>query len=148
MLMTTLLMITQFVATFPGWETDFSKAKTQANQEKKYILLNFSGSDWCGPCIRLHDQVFESPVFKEYASSNLVLLNADFPRMKKNQLSREQQQKNEALADRYNSQGSFPLTLLLTADGDVVKSWEGFPNESPEQFIQEIKAGRNAHASN
>ena len=147
MALKTLVLLVHFVIAFPGWETDFSKAKTLAEQEHKFILLNFSGSDWCGPCIRLHDEIFESNVFKEYASSHLVLLNADFPRLKKNQPSKEQQKKNEALADRYNSQGSFPLTLLLTADGNIVKTWEGYPNESPLQFVQELKAGLNDNQS-
>lgn len=144
MLLKTFVLFVQLMTSFPGWQTDFDKAKELAGQEKKYILLNFSGSDWCGPCIRLHDEIFESTVFKEFSDSQLVLVNADFPRMKKNQLPKEQQKKNDELADKYNSQGSFPLTLLLTADGKVIKTWEGVPNASPEQFIRDIKAACNA----
>ena len=138
-----LILVTRLIMAFAGWETDFEKAKHLAEQDNKYILLNFSGSDWCGPCIRLHDEIFESGSFKQFSPAHLVLLNADFPRKKKNQLSKEQQRQNDQLADQYNSRGSFPLTLLLTADGKVIKSWEGFPNESPEQFISEIKAAVN-----
>lgn len=145
MLIKTLVLFTCLIASFPGWQTDFDKAKQQAGQEKKYILLNFSGSDWCGPCIRLHDEIFETPSFKEFSNANLVLLNADFPRMKKNQLPKDQQKKNEELADKYNSQGAFPLTLLLSADGKVLKTWEGVPNAGPEQFIREIKAITNGN---
>lgn len=66
-----------------GWGTDFENAKKRASEEHKLILLNFSGSDWCGPCIKLHDEIFESATFKSFADGNLILINADFPRLKK-----------------------------------------------------------------
>ncbi len=122
-----------------GWENDFEQAQQKALAENKFILLNFSGSDWCIPCIRIKKEIFETESFKSFADNNLVLVNADFPRLKKNQLSKDQQQKNNKLADRYNSQGSFPLTLLLSADGKIVKQWEGFPEISTEQFLVQIK---------
>lgn len=123
-----------------GWETDLEKAKQMAAGQHKLILLNFSGSDWCGPCIRLHSEIFESPVFSSFADSSLVLLIADFPRLKKNQLPIEQQQKNEQLADTYNPKGYFPYTVLLDASGKVIQTWNGYPKLSPEQFVQAIKA--------
>lgn len=127
-----------------AWQTDFEKAKTEAKTENKFILLNFSGSDWCGPCIRLHKEIFGSEVFTKYADEKLVLVNADFPRLKKNMLSKEQQKQNDALADKYNSDGSFPLTLLLDADGKVIKKWEGFPSETPDEFTDDVKAAADA----
>jgi len=123
-----------------GWENDFEQAQKKAVTEHKFILLNFSGSDWCGPCIRLTKDVFESASFATFSSENLVLVNADFPRLKKNQLSKEQQKKNDKLADKYNSQGVFPLTLLLNEKGKIIKSWEGNPGLSTEQFISQIKS--------
>jgi thioredoxin-related protein len=114
------------------------KAESIAQQSHKLIILTFSGSDWCVPCIRLHQKFFESEVFKKYADDNLVLVNADFPRLKKNQLSKDQIKQNEALADKYNSHGIFPLTLLLDANGKVLKQWEGLPVNSPDQFTNEI----------
>ena len=66
------------------WGADFSEAQQIAKQNHKLILLNFSGSDWCGPCIKLKKDVFESAEFQSFAESNLVLLRADFPRLKKN----------------------------------------------------------------
>jgi thioredoxin-related protein len=128
-----------FLASLFGWETDFENAKKKAVTEHKLILLNFSGSDWCGPCIRLHQEIFESPSFKNFADNNLVLINADFPRLKKNQLSKDQQQKNDKLADKYNPEGIFPYTVLLNADGKIMKSWEGFPNTTAEQFTGLVK---------
>ena len=89
------------------------EAKMLAQKEHKHILLNFSGSDWCGPCIRLHKEIFDSEAFQQFAETNLVLVNADFPRLKKNQLSASQQKINDAIADQYNSKGIFPFTVLL-----------------------------------
>lgn len=122
------------------WETDFDKARQMAVSEKKLILLNFSGSDWCGPCIRLHREIFESQVFENFATEHLVLLNADFPRLKKNRLSKEQQSKNDQLAEIYNTEGAFPLTLLLDANGKVLYKWDGLPNGSPENFTNQVKS--------
>jgi thioredoxin-related protein len=127
-----------------GWETDFEGAKKKAEKEHKFILLNFAGSDWCIPCIRLHKQIFEDPSFQHYADSNLVLIKADFPRLKKNKLSKDQQKKNDKLAEKYNPQGIFPSTLLLDANGKVVKTWEGLPNLSGTQFASQINALINA----
>jgi thioredoxin-related protein len=123
----------------PVWETDFEKAIEKARTEHKLVLLNFSGSDWCIPCIRLHKEIFESNSFKEFADSNLILVNADFPRLKKHQLSKDQQKQNDKLADKYDPQGSFPYTVIMDEKGKVLKGWEGYPNMSPEQFIVELK---------
>src|ERR1700759_2027156 len=106
------------------WHGNMQEAMEIAQKEHRCILLNFSGSDWCGPCILLRKEVFDDPVFLAMADSSLVLVDADFPRMKKNQLSKELQQSNDKLADRYNPKGIFPLTLLLTAEGKVLRQWE------------------------
>jgi len=135
-----MTLLGSLLLTTNSWETDFSKAKQIAQADHKLIVLNFSGSDWCGPCIRLHKEIFESAAFKQYSNDHLVLLNADFPRLKKNQLSKEQQSKNDQLADHYNKEGKFPLTLLLTSDGKVLKTWEGLPQISPDQFTEQVKA--------
>ena len=123
----------------PEWLTNFDTAKETAAKEHKYILLNFSGSDWCGPCIKLKKEVFESDTFAAVVQGRLVLLHADFPRAKKNQLSNEQIKHNEMLADKYNPSGKFPLTLLLSADGKVLKEWEGYVFGSQDKFTEELK---------
>ena len=115
------------LALAPNWQLDFERAKTEASQTHKLILLNFSGSDWCGPCIKLKKDVFESAEFGTFAGDRLVLVRADFPRQSKNQLDARQTAHNEALAEQYNRQGKFPLTVLLTADGRVLKEWDGYP---------------------
>ncbi len=123
----------------PGWHNK-QEAKQIAQKENKHILLNFSGSVWCGPCIRMHKEIFENDVFKNMADTQSVLVNADFPRVKKNQLP-TQQEINNKIADQYNPQGKFPYTLLLDANGKVLKEWEGFPNEPPQEFTIEIRNG-------
>lgn len=120
------------------WMENFSEAQQQAKATHKQILINFSGSDWCGPCIRLRKEILESESFEQYADKNLVLVRADFPRQKKNQLAKEQVKLNEALAEVYNKDGKFPYTLLVDEDGKVLKTWDGFPNESPEAFVSEL----------
>ena len=121
------------------------KAKSEAKSENKFILLNFSGSDWCGPCIRLRKEIFDNEIFMQYAHENLVLVNADFPRLKKNMLSKEQQKQNDALANTYNSEGAFPLTLLLDKNGMVLKKWEGLPAGAAGDFTGDVKAAANAN---
>ncbi len=128
-----------------GWGTDLSKAKDEAKKDHKLILLSFSGSDWCIPCIKTKKEIFDKEPFINYSAANLVLLNADFPRLKKNVLSSEQTKQNETLADIYNKSGVFPLTLLLDADGKVLKEWQGYPGLSPEAFVSQITAIQHAH---
>jgi thioredoxin-related protein len=130
----------------PGitWLGDFNAAKIEAAEKHRLILINFSGSDWCGPCIRLRKEILESSDFEAYASDHLVLVRADFPRQKKNQLNKEQVKLNEALADQYNAGGKFPYTLLVDENGKVLKTWDGFPNESPDQFIADISTIQGA----
>jgi len=127
------------------WEPDFENAKKIAKEKHELVLLNFSGSDWCGPCIVLHKDYIGSETFQDMAKTNLVLVNADFPRKKKNQLSDEQVKRNEALAEKYNKTGQFPYTLLLDADGKVIKTWTGKPEISVAEWTQEISAICNAH---
>jgi thioredoxin-related protein len=123
-----------------AWLTDFNQAKNLSQEKHEYILLNFSGSDWCSGCIKLHKNIFDSHAFQQYATEHLVLLNADFPRSKKNSLPAEQQKKNDALADKYNPKGIFPYTVLLNTDGTVLKKWEGYYEGGAENFVQEIKS--------
>ncbi len=96
------------------WETSFEKAKATAQAENKDILMNFTGSDWCGWCIRLGDEVFRHQKFAEYANKNLVLLELDFP--EGFELEESLQQQNRALQAQFGIQG-FPAILLLDSEG-------------------------------
>lgn len=133
------ILFLTFFATGNNWVLDFNKAETQAQETHQLILINFSGSDWCGPCIRTHREIFEKEAFENYAKDSLVLVRADFPRLKKNQLPAEQLKKNNELALKYNPEGDFPLTLLVDEQGKVIKEWKGFPDVSPEEFVNQIK---------
>ena len=130
---------------FTVWETDFEKAKQIAREKHQLILLNFSGSDWCGPCIRMKKEIFENEQFSKMADAKLVLVNADFPRNKKNQLQKDIKKQNEALADKYNPDGQFPYTVLLDIDGKVIKAWGGLPDEPASVFSEKIRSICDAH---
>jgi len=134
-----LLMMSLFFFSSGEWQHNLEDAKKIAGTDHKYILLNFSGSDWCGPCIRMQKEIFETDVFKKMADTELILVNADFPRNKKNQPSVSQQKTNDEMADLYNRKGIFPYTLLLDSQGKVLKTWEGFPDESAESFTLDIR---------
>jgi hypothetical protein len=139
--MATILLcsVLWFFTPTPAWHYNMDEARAIAHKEHKHILLNFSGSDWCGPCIMLRRQILDDTVFLQMADTSLVLVNADFPRKKKDQLSPQQQSINNALADQYNSEGQFPRTLLLNADGKVLKTWDGNPGVKPEVFAKEVE---------
>lgn len=136
----TAMVVSAILSATSIWSTNLEEAKLQSKQEHKLILLSFSGSDWCGPCIKLRRDVFESSEFQDFAKSNLVMVNADFPRLRKNQPGKEQIAQNELLAEKYDPKGIFPFTLLLNSDGAILKSWEGNPGITPAEFIQQIKS--------
>ncbi len=122
-----------------NWGNDFVAAQKTAKENHQLIFLNFSGSDWCIPCMNLRKDFFETAIFKKMADADLVLVNADFPRKKKNKPAAEIIKQNNALAEKYNPQGTFPLTVLINADGKVLKTWNGKPDESVEKFTSEIE---------
>jgi thioredoxin-related protein len=103
--------ITQLNAQNANWLFDFETAKKAAIEQKAPILLSFSGSDWCIPCMRLEKELFTDSAFIQYANQSLVLLKADFPSKKKNTLSPEQIQHNEALASTVQSQRHLSINV-------------------------------------
>ncbi len=113
------------------WLTDFDTAKAQARAQNKTLLINFTGSDWCPPCILLERQVFSQPEFREYATQHLVLLEVDFPRMK--ELSDEQKAANEKLAERYEIDG-FPTVVVLDSNGKTLGRL-GYRPGGPKAFL-------------
>ena len=114
-------------------------AQLQAKKQDKLILLNFSGSDWCIPCIQLEKEYFKDSQFRRLADSQLVIIRADFPRKKKNMPAAAIVKQNEQLADRFNKNGSFPLTILLDANLRIVKTWDGRPEEEPAVFVRNLR---------
>jgi len=117
----------------------FSKKLETAKLENKNVLLYFSGSDWCAPCVKFKKFIVNTPEFQTFATENLIIYNADFPRLSKNKLAKEIVKENETLADKYNAKGIFPLILLLDTEGNVIKKWEEFPKETVEEFIAKLK---------
>jgi thioredoxin-related protein len=126
-----------------GWRTDFDRAKADAKEKNRLILLTFTGSDWCVPCIRMEKEVFSKDTFTRYATCNLETVNADFPRLKKNDPGKAIYAQNKVLAEQYDKEGHFPFTVLLTADGKVLKTWDGYKGEKPEDLIGQIKSYAN-----
>ena len=119
----------------PSWQTDYKKAQEEAKTGKKLLLVDFTGSDWCGWCIKLHREVFSKPEFQEYANKNLVLLEIDFPRAKaQTDLIKKQ---NEQLASQYQIEG-FPTIVVLDGQGQKVGQL-GYMEGGPSAFIAELE---------
>lgn len=119
-----------------GWETDFEKAKARAKTENKHILMDFSGSDWCGWCIRLDKEVFSQKAFQEYAEKNLVLVLVDFPRDKSKQ-SDELKKQNDALLKQFGVRG-FPTVFILDSEGKALAK-TGYQDGGAEAYVEHIK---------
>ncbi len=113
-LMVSVLSLGSLHAAEAGWLTDYDKALKQAAAEKKPVVINFTGSDWCGWCIRLDKEVFSQQEFVNYAKDNVVLVKLDFPRKKP--LSEAEKKKNEALAQKFGVRG-FPTIVVLDPKG-------------------------------
>lgn len=124
------------------WKLDFEQAKKLAIEENKNIVIVFSGSDWCAPCIKLDRNIWQSEAFKKSADENWILVRADFPRKKANQLEDNQMAKNRKLAEKYNIEGSFPLVVVIDKTGKILGKM-GFKNVSPEEYIKMIHAVEN-----
>jgi thioredoxin-related protein len=122
-----------------GWETDVKKAQEQAKSTNKLVFLDFTGSDWCGYCIRLNADILSKPAFKDYANKNLVLVEIDFPRAKPQTVDTRKQ--NQELAEKYQIQG-FPTIVVLNGAGQKVWQYEGYFPGGPDAFIAELEKAR------
>jgi protein disulfide-isomerase len=122
---------TQTAPTKAGWLTNYEEGQQEAKANNKLVLLDFTGSDWCGWCITLDREVFSKPQFKEYASKNLVLVEVDFPKMKP--LSESIREQNIRLAQQYQIQ-AFPTIIVLNGSGQVVGEL-GYMRGGPDVFI-------------
>jgi thioredoxin-related protein len=121
-----------------NWQSTFEEAQALAAKENKNIVLVFSGSDWCAPCIKLEKTVWMSDAFQKEATKSWVTYKADFPKKKANQLAPELTEQNKKLAEKYNSGGSFPLVVLLDKNGKVL-GMTGFKNVSAEEYVAMLK---------
>ncbi len=127
------------LANAQDWHTDFEQAKRIAKEKNQNIVLVFEGSDWCAPCKKLNREIFNSKEFKTYSKEHFVLLKVDFPKKKKNKLTKIQQEKNYSLAEKYNHRGFFPLVVVLNKKGDVLGE-TGYTKSSPTEYIELLAA--------
>lgn len=117
---TILLLLITVLVSAQDWQYDMEKAQKRAKAENKKIILVFSGSDWCAPCIKLEREIWNTEEFNTYAKDHYILVRADFPRKKKNKLAKEQQEKNNKLFEQYNPESYFPYVLVLDDTGKVL----------------------------
>ena len=130
-----LVLNSMAFATKEGWLDDLEKAKAQAKSENKKILLDFTGSDWCGWCKKLDKEVFSQQAFKDYASKHLVLVEVDFPRSF--QLPEATKKQNDALAKKFSING-YP-TIVITSASGTKRGELGYVEGGPEAFIKALK---------
>jgi len=117
------------------WETDFAKASTNASKTGLYMLLDFSGSDWCGWCVKLDKEVFSRSEFKTFAKTNMVCVLIDFPRQKKQSTTVKQQ--NAALASKYGVRG-YPTVILLSPEGELVGK-TGYREGGAKKYVAHVQ---------
>lgn len=121
------LSASAFASTPEGWTTDLEKAFEKAKAEKKSVLVEFTGSDWCPPCIAMRKNVFSKKEFVEAASKKYILVELDFPNGDK-----EVKEKNKPYAEKYKIEG-FPTVILFNADGKEFTRF--FASEFPKSDL-------------
>ena len=118
-----------------AWTSDYQKAQQEAKASHKLVLLDFTGSDWCGFCFQLDRAILSKPQFKDYASKNLVLVEVDFPRRKAQSIETKKQ--NQQLAQRYQIEG-FPTLVVLNGEGQTVWRYDGMYTGDVAAFLAEL----------
>ena len=127
-----------------GWQTDFAAAQTSAKKDSKAILLDFTGSDWCGWCIKMKKDSLDQKAFQEFADKKLVLVEVDFPNNKKQTDAVKKQ--NEALQKKYNVEG-YPTFVLVDGSGKELGRHVGYLKGGPSAFVQKIEGWTKAGPS-
>jgi thiol-disulfide isomerase/thioredoxin len=117
------------------WAPDVATAQAQAKAEGKSVLIHFSGSDWCGWCIKLRKEVFLKPDFEAYARSNLVLVAVDFPKHKT--VPAGLQYANQRLVEQFQVQG-IPTLVLLDSQGKRLGN-VNYAQGGPKAFLAEVE---------
>jgi thioredoxin-related protein len=122
-----------------AWSTDYKKAQAEAKTHHKLLLLDFTGSDWCGFCFQLDRAILSQPQFKDYANKNLVLVEIDFPHRKPQSVETKKQ--NAELAERYQIDG-FPTLIVLDGNGKTLWRYDGLYTGGIAAFIAELNKVR------
>ncbi|MCR5838115.1 MAG: thioredoxin family protein, partial [Kiritimatiellae bacterium] len=120
-----------------GWLDDYDAALKKAADENKHIVIDFSGSDWCGWCKRLDKEVFTTDAFKKAAAEKYVLLMVDSP-MKKSLLTEKAAKENPKLVEKFGVKG-FPTVVVLDPKGEEVCRL-GYEKGGPEKYIEKLGA--------
>ncbi len=123
------------LAVSEGWTEDFEAAKKEAAEQEKDLLINFTGSDWCGWCIKLKEEVFSQDAFDEGVKEDFVLVELDYPQ-DDSKLSPETIEQNKQLAEKYAVQG-YPTILLTNADGRPYAA-TGYQPGGPEAYVEHL----------
>ena len=123
------------IATPEGWTDDFDAAKAEAARDGKLLLVDFSGSDWCGWCMRLDSEVFSKPEFLEAAKKDFVLVLVDSP-SNQDILSEKAREQNPALVQKYGIEG-FPSVLILDAEGNKIAR-TGYMQGGPAAYLKKL----------
>ena len=141
-LLSSLLLVScGFAPADVTWLTDYDAAKAKAKSDNKLMLLDFTGSDWCGYCKLMQAEIFSKPQFQDYASKNLVLVELDFPRTKPQSV--EVRRQNMKLASEYDIEG-FPTLIVLSPDGKPVAVFPGYIRGGPETLIAALEKLRKS----
>jgi len=122
------------------FKTNLEEAFSLAKQNNKHVLVYFSGSDWCRPCMQLQLEVFESDEFVTFSKSNLIVVRLDFPAKEKNKLSDEQTAYNKKLAERLNKKGVFPYMILFDSAQKQLDEFSGYSRNGAKSFIEKLKS--------
>lgn len=137
-LILTLLLLASVTARAElTWLTDLDEAKKVAAKENKKLLVDFTGSDWCGYCIKLHKEVFDTPEFEKFAK-DYVLVELDFPKRKEQPAA--EKAKNQAAQKKYGVNG-FPTVIIMNTSGKVLNRAEGYsPDSGPSAYLPQLGA--------
>lgn len=127
-----------------GWTSDFAAAKKEAAESKKDLLVDFTGSDWCGWCIKLNKEVFSHEPFKAGVKDKFVLVELDYPQ-DKSKLSEATIKQNEELGKKYQVAG-YPTILLCDADGKPYAA-TGYKPGGPEEYVKQLDELRKKKAA-
>jgi len=127
-----------------GWVDDFDKGLAKAKAEKKVAVVDFTGSDWCGWCIKLDKEIFSKKEFKDYAKDKLVLVEVDFPQSKP--LPKKKQERHDQLQKEHKVEG-FPTVLVFDSEGKEIGRL-GYVEGGPSAFIAELEKVTKKTASN
>ncbi len=126
-----------FAAIGQTWEVDYAHAVKMAKEDNKTLVVVFSGSDWCAPCIKLDREIWQSEYVKSNNNEQFIFYKADFPIKKVNRLSADKADTNAALAARLNPRGHFPLVVVLDADGNATGAL-GYKKISPQNYFEQL----------